>query len=760
MGRTRYSKFLALSVAPLVLMGAAAHAQEQDSQGRDHKAKPDDNTVVVVTANRQKQDVQKVSSAVQVISGEKLREQALVNVEQIFTSTPSVQATAQPAGFNVDIRGQAADQPSSSGQGSVAMEFDGIYNLTSYATTVGFFDIGRVEILPGPQSTQYGPNAKGGVVNVISRDPVFGSHHGDASVTIGDYGLIRTELAQDIPVSDTLAIRVSGATINRDSYFKPATGDAVGQSGRVRLLWEPTEHLTIKAQYQADHIGGTGDGSEAGAPFYAAFVNPYVDGSINNTSNPWHQGDYSNDPNTSPSKTSTNILQQTLWGSLSYQFAPHAAVDLTEAYIKDTGKQYDCEPNTFATVGGAHTCYEEYPFGPYHSNSTEVRFHNTQGSKLLWNLGYYNWSYLDKAWSTNVPPNITNPGPQYSSLASTTTNAIYGQLTYPVTEQLRLIAGGRQSWDSRELTPGNSDLNLYKAHYKNFDYRLGEEYDITPNSMEYFTVSTGYEPGAMSTGTNNAGHYGLVVNPNEDLKAYELGLKNQFFHHRVTFNIDGFIYVQKHYAFGSSYSGFTLPDGTQCPYGSRSNPAECNIPHAIANAHTRGIEMQLNVRATHADDFGLTATYLNATYDKNQAACNTLDLPAGDTGCWLGTNLSDGTLVWHNISGGVQDHAPELVENFSYNHTFELGSGARIRWGGEIFHSSSYWEMPVYDSRDWFQPAYYLFNTTVSYTPAKGDWRISGYIRNIGNYAVKTSGMPATTIGDPRTIGVTLSKQW
>jgi iron complex outermembrane receptor protein len=97
------------------------------------------------------------------------------------SSHPSVQVTAQPGGFSIDIRGQGGDMPSGTTQGSVALEFDGVYSILSQSSIVGFFDVDRVEVLPGPQSTRYGPNADGGVVNVITKDPILNDASGAAS---------------------------------------------------------------------------------------------------------------------------------------------------------------------------------------------------------------------------------------------------------------------------------------------------------------------------------------------------------------------------------------------------------------------------------------------------------------------------------------------------------------------------------------------------------------------------------------------------
>jgi iron complex outermembrane receptor protein len=128
------------------------------------------------------------------------------------------------------------------------------------------------------------------VVNVITKDPILDDSSGAATLTVGNYGLVRGEAAQNIALGDKAALRISGAAIHRDAYVKPIGSNAVGQSVRAKLLFEPTDDLTLKLAYQYDHIGGTGPGVE---PYTMTKVAPYGGDSINDASDPWKLGDYS-----------------------------------------------------------------------------------------------------------------------------------------------------------------------------------------------------------------------------------------------------------------------------------------------------------------------------------------------------------------------------------------------------------------------------------------------------------------------------------
>jgi iron complex outermembrane receptor protein len=68
------------------------------------------------------------------------------------------------------------------------------------------------------------------------------------------------------------------------------------------------------------------------------------------------------------------------------------------------------------------------------------------------------------------------------ALNATTTNAVFGELTYPVTDRARVIVGARQSYDKRELRPAGI-TTASRASCIISTTELGGEFDVTPTSM-------------------------------------------------------------------------------------------------------------------------------------------------------------------------------------------------------------------------------------------------------------------------------------
>lgn len=724
---------------------------------------------IIVTAARQSQNLQKVSQSVSVVPGGKISQQGLGNIAQILDDIPSLQTTAQPQGYSINIRGQGGDGLP---EGAVALEFDGVYSVNVLSTTIGFFDIDRVEVLPGPQSTRYGPSSDGGVVNIISKDPVMGSWDGNASATIGNYGLVRTELAQNIPITDKLALRVAGTTINRGSYFTPATSNNIGQAGRIKLLYKPNDDLTIGLKYEINHVGGTGIGYgiSGGPPVMFSQVTAYLGDSINrNGKDPWHQGDTTTN-GIADSDSHANLIQHSLGGNISYRINSAIAVDEIASWGKIVGTVNECS-DSFGPgqVNSPHSCYLSHPDGPYRQFSNETRLHNTAGSKVKWNLGYYHYAYTYASYG----PHDTTYGTQgFNNLV---TDAFFGEVTYPVSDTFRLIAGARESLNSRKVNFGynNGDPTPnFTKKFRHFDYRAGLEYDAAPASMVYATVSSGYRPGGLGSYTGTPGNYVAQSYSNEVTTSFELGSKNRFLDNRLQVNADIFYYIQKGIQDTDRYDGVTFNlNGATVACGNADAPGvvnsffhvECQAPVLSLNAHEIGVEGQIIYKLTSDDQISFNATYLKATFDKNQTSCATLGLgtiPAGVcANGYTSPNLNDPqTPMYFNVNGLVEPHSPKFVATASYRHTFHFG-GYDLSAGGGAFYTTGYYNSPVEIAYS-FQPQYITGAVDVNFGPRQGRWTLSGYIRNVSDYAVKIATFPSTEIGDPRTYGATLKVNW
>jgi iron complex outermembrane recepter protein len=737
-----------LCTSVIAFGGLAVQAQDASTTTTTKQNKLQE---VVVTAARKAQNLQKTSIAVTAISGTTIQQQGQTNLQQIIQNVPGVTITGQQRGFTPTVRGQGTDLPPGSGQGAVAAEFDGVYNIRAESGVVGYYDLARVEVLPGPQGTRYGVNSDGGVVNVISNDPVLGKFQGSVGAQVGNYTLFREEAMLNAPLADALAFRLAGAMINRSSYYTPIDGDAVGQSVRAKLLYQPNDSFSALLGYQLDHIGGHGPGGS---------VASYAGDSVNNESNPWIAATSSSGPTSADNHDAE--YSRKYWADLKYTADNIVSFSLLPSYSRVHDTEQQCGPNgPPGTVGGPGFCNTSTAStpgtlpGPAHDPelleqfSGEFRISNAPDTKLQWDVGAYHWNYRQST---------AGAGP--TGTVGQQSNAGFGEFTYPLMDDLRLIGGIRQSYDHK--TSQNVGAAKLSGDWSHFDYRAGLEYDLTPKSMEYLTVATGYRPGGFNLFT--AGTF-----KTEQVTSVELGSKNRFFGDRLQLNGDVFYYDQQNYQLldfftpyiGGGATSASNPLGNQCqaPPGSVV-PAACSAPTFNLQAHVLGAEFQSRYNLTPDDQVNLSASLLDAVFNKSQGTCiSPPAAPAG--GCYIGGNAPSGTynpntqtgVILDNIGGRTQPHAPKLSGNFGYNHSFDLASGATLSAGLQIFFSTSYYVHPIENTYSQ-QPTYWTQGMNLSYTAPSGNWSLNAYVRNLSNYAVKEAYVPAN-IGEPRTYGVT-----
>src|SRR3546814_953566 len=72
----------------------------------------------------------------------------------------------------------------------------------------------------GPQGTLFGRNATSGVVNVITAKPKLGTFEAAAEAEYGNYNSLKGKAMVNIPLGDTMGLRVAGIYLHRDGYTK------------------------------------------------------------------------------------------------------------------------------------------------------------------------------------------------------------------------------------------------------------------------------------------------------------------------------------------------------------------------------------------------------------------------------------------------------------------------------------------------------------------------------------------------------------
>lgn len=212
-------------------------------------AGPDPEGEVLVTAQRRAESIQRVPITLQAYNQEELRARGVIQADDIVRLAPNLSLNASNSiNTSVTIRGVGTNNFHGNVNRAVGIYQDDVYLATPYTAVLGVYDIERVEVLRGPQSTLLGRNTTGGAVRYLSNRPKPGDPlQGYLDILYGSYDRADAEGALGGSIGGTLAARAAFQIATRDGLFTNVAPGRVGEplgrrerySGRLQLVWEP-----------------------------------------------------------------------------------------------------------------------------------------------------------------------------------------------------------------------------------------------------------------------------------------------------------------------------------------------------------------------------------------------------------------------------------------------------------------------------------------------------------------------------------------
>ncbi len=222
-----------------------AASPPQDTSGASEVAPGD----IIVTATRRASRIQDVPLAVSALSGDQLVQSGFQSVQDIQYQLPGVQFGTSPndAGFRLRGVGSAGGFSSSSEQNVGTVVDNVVIPFGNPVQSLG--DLDRIEVLKGPQGTQFGKNASSGVVNITTRKPDFDHFGGSAFASYGELNERNLNASLNVPLGQTLALAVYGFDRAYDGFVRNVVrnedwGGVHAYGGRAKLLWEPSSDFS------------------------------------------------------------------------------------------------------------------------------------------------------------------------------------------------------------------------------------------------------------------------------------------------------------------------------------------------------------------------------------------------------------------------------------------------------------------------------------------------------------------------------------
>jgi vitamin B12 transporter len=269
----RNQEWYALAGVTLAALSGPALAQTA-VEGSGTAARETSLDDIVIVATRSPTPVTHIGNSVSVIDEAAIQASQQTAVADLLAQTPGV-GFARNGGVgqlsSVFIRGADSDE--------TVVLIDGVQLNDPSSTAGGYFfdnlltaDIGRIEILRGAQSTLYGSQAMGGVINIISAEPSspfgggFSAEAGSQNTgyVTGNIGGISDGLLWKLSAN---GYGTSGIPVFDQQFggTRPDASQVDGGSARVRYDFTPRLQLDERAYYTQGRVDTDGYDTPTGS---------------------------------------------------------------------------------------------------------------------------------------------------------------------------------------------------------------------------------------------------------------------------------------------------------------------------------------------------------------------------------------------------------------------------------------------------------------------------------------------------------------
>ena len=662
---------------------------------------------IVVTAERRSEKLQKTPLAVTAVSSQALTLANIATTQDLMQIVPSLQVATQTAAdgggsATFFLRGMGQQRSGNGSEPAVGVYVDDFYYPSLEGDVFNVVDLADVEVLRGPQGTLFGRNTIGGAIRYTTQQPVLGAFDGDATATYGSYNRADFTGMINVPIGDTLAMRLTAGHLQRDGYVKvqsggPDAGATDTNLARLQVEFQPTSEFTAKISTLWDrfHLQGftydmPGPLTPVPGPTLPFVWNTVIAPALNRPlyTNALESKCFYCQPGTSGSEFSATEYENVL-GTLSYDIASWLTIKSLTGWQhldNSSAEDLDSTPLPIYYTGirkqGTSVWSQEFQF-------------NGQGldDKLHFVSGLFFYDEHNPAY-TQVTPPVLLGGPAAlvtPENRSTESYAVYADLDYKVTDQLTVLAGYRYSVDHKtdNAYVATSVLSLSKTFFSN-TWRAGLQYQWSPEIMTYFTASTGYRSGGFNPYETAAN--GVVPFAPEKVTSYEIGVRLEFLDHKLTINPTAFhsdwdkIQVQTIYFVPGEVNGAVVLQ---------------NAGAAVGN----GLELEWNYAAAPGlKIFG------------NLAA---LDLHY--------TSIGNATGITVN---SPLERAPKLTASIGASYAFDLGSAGDITTSLNYSYEGRQNSTPT-DADTLVLHAYSLLNGRVQWTEPQGRYSIALFGTNL-----------------------------
>ncbi len=248
----RKINFFGVSLLAISSMNAAFAQNAPAATPAPIAAKDVPSDEIIVTATKRAKTLLDTPVSVSVTSADTIQKAQIRDLLDLQTIVPSlrVEQLQSSANTNFIIRGFGNGANNYGIEPSVGVFIDGVYRSRSAAQIGDLPNLQRIEVLRGPQSILFGKNASAGVISIITQAPQF-KLAGNAELSYGRYNAIVGKAYVTGPLSDKVAVSLSGSYNHRDGYAKDLNlGVKFNDRNRygigAQVLFKPTDDFKLR----------------------------------------------------------------------------------------------------------------------------------------------------------------------------------------------------------------------------------------------------------------------------------------------------------------------------------------------------------------------------------------------------------------------------------------------------------------------------------------------------------------------------------
>ena len=690
---------------------------------------------VVVTAEKRAESLQDVSKAVTAINSEEIETKNLIDFVGLSAIAPGV-TVAKNEGYKtiISIRGVGNETNQNAiAAPSVALHMDGIFVASKFSLRTDFIDLERIEVLRGPQGTLFGQNSTGGTINVVSKEPSLGEFIGKADLTLGNYGLIKARGGLNIPLSNSVATRVSIVKTEREGFTDNLLNgqdldDASHLSLRSDWLFELGERASLRifGQYfDADNNGAAMKGIDDSTPNLRELRQDSA--SNYKLSSQIIGGIYQIDLDAATLKILVSTQEDDIYvvrdndrhaygdvhGDGPLAGLPYIAAEFRpETSLVET-KTFELNVISNEPAFGA----VDWILGAlYFEHEIENHIYEVKDVNNVKAIAEMDGKFTPYV---HAPICATNPfegicfaafgaeiGFVSDAFPARESQSIFGQATFNLADNSRIVAGLRYTEDNFSSDVTNFfglQTYLIEDDISETTGRVALETDLNPDTMAYVSYTRGFKPGGSNLtfgfpeedeqnfGAEPAPQLVFPLFESEMIDAFEVGLKTDFMEGRFRANLSAFSYDYDSLQFQS-----TDPDVYR--------GGVANIP----TSEMSGFELEIKGFLSESWSLDLRTAFLNTKITSSYEALDNIKAEL----YFFGEEPTRYALR-ENLKGNKLAKSPEWTANLSIQYQDETEMGY-LTATAEVIHRGEFQQRvfnnPFVDTVD----SYSVINLTAS----------------------------------------------